>query len=282
MGTRALTVLVAMAGSTGAAVGLAGCCVIMVLGALIRAHGAAVLVTNPGAPGALALLGLIVARAAMTARPLIRAWQLHRWCLHSIGQRGVSLPLALRQLAADAGIRRLHLIADDTAAAFTVGLVRPRVMVTTALLAALDHDELAAVLRHEAEHARRRDPLRLLVGQVAQGWVFFLPVAEHLRRQAALGAELAADRAAVRHHGPRPVAGALVRLAAVPNSLTAAFVGGATLAARVRQLETGLEPAASHASRRARALTAAGTLALAWMTLSAAIITLSTASSCMA
>jgi Zn-dependent protease with chaperone function len=108
--------------------------------------------------------------------------------------REVTVPTGLRRLAADVGIRRLQMAADGTAAAFTVGLARPRVVVTTALLAELKQTELAAVLRHEAEHARRRDPLRLLVSQVAHAWTYFLPLARHLRRQVALGAELAADQ----------------------------------------------------------------------------------------
>lgn len=155
-------------------------------------------------------------------------------------------------------------------------------MVTTALLAELKQTELAAVLRHEAEHARRRDPLRLLVSQVAHAWTYFLPLARHLRRQVALGAELAADRAAIRHHGRRPVAAALVQLTVDVPSPGPAFGAGPTLTARVRQLETGTEPPAPRIGQRDRALTAAATLALAWMVLSATVVTLTAPASCLA
>jgi Zn-dependent protease with chaperone function len=103
---------------------------------------------------------------------------------------------------------------DRVPRAFCAGLLRPRVHVSSAALRILAADELAAVVAHERHHARRFDPLRLVL---VRALVAALPWAPGLRR---LGerhttvAELAADAAAVRAGGSRrPLAAALVALA---------------------------------------------------------------------
>ncbi|HEY4177130.1 MAG TPA: M48 family metalloprotease [Kofleriaceae bacterium] len=49
----------------------------------------------------------------------------------------------------------------------TVGLVRPRVIIDPLLEDTLDGEALVAVLAHESSHARHRDPLRILLAQLA-------------------------------------------------------------------------------------------------------------------
>lgn len=95
--------------------------------------------------------------------------------------------------------------------AFCAGLLRPRIYVSTAALAALDGDELQAVVAHERHHARQRDPLRILVARLLADALFFLPAARRLGERYASLAELAADRAAVRAAGDAaPLASALL------------------------------------------------------------------------
>jgi Zn-dependent protease with chaperone function len=89
------------------------------------------------------------------------------------------------------------LLDDDRPQAFCAGLLRPRVYCSTGALDLLDAPALAAVLAHERQHARRRDPLRLACGRVLVSGLFFLPPLRRLaQRQHAL-AELSADEAAV-------------------------------------------------------------------------------------
>ncbi|HEY6890338.1 MAG TPA: M48 family metalloprotease [Solirubrobacter sp.] len=90
--------------------------------------------------------------------------------------------------------------------AFCSGLWRPRVYVSTAAVERLGADELAAVVTHEAHHAERRDPLRILVAR-AIGDAYSLGALP--RREQAL-AELAADAAVVRSRGAAPLASALL------------------------------------------------------------------------
>lgn len=102
-------------------------------------------------------------------------------------------------------------VASPTPDAFCAGLLRPRVYVSTAALAALSTPELAAVLAHERHHARRRDPLRLLIARSVGEGLFFLPVLRRLAERYAALAELGADEAARRATGgPKLLARALL------------------------------------------------------------------------
>ncbi len=95
--------------------------------------------------------------------------------------------------------------------AFCAGLISPRIYVSSGALAALDGDELQAVVTHERHHARHHDPLRIFVARVLADALFFLPAARRLGERYASLAELAADRAAVRAAGnAAPLASALL------------------------------------------------------------------------
>lgn len=130
----------------------------------------------------LAALGLVVALRAVggAAREIGASRRLHR-----------------RLAGADP--QPLHealLITDAQPRAFCVGLLRPRVYLSTGALAILDDAALSAVLAHERHHAHRQDPLRLAVGRVLARALFFLPeLSDLVQRQQAL-AELSADESA--------------------------------------------------------------------------------------
>jgi hypothetical protein len=125
--------------------------------------------------------------------------------------RGVS---AHRRIAArmpvleqrDVAGRRVAVVAGARPLAFCAGLVRPRVFVSEGALRCLGEDELAAVVEHEAHHAARRDPLRILVVRAIGDSYSLGALARH---EQAL-AELAADDAAVRSRGAGPLASALL------------------------------------------------------------------------
>jgi Zn-dependent protease with chaperone function len=88
-------------------------------------------------------------------------------------------------------------IDDPHPHAFCVGLLRPRVYVTTGALAILDEEALEVVLMHERHHARRRDPLRLAISRVLTRGLFFIPGFPELGRQRETFGEIAADQAAI-------------------------------------------------------------------------------------
>ena len=94
--------------------------------------------------------------------------------------------------------------------AFTLGFMRPRIVISDGLIDLLDDDELACVLAHEKHHARRRDPLRrALVKAICDGFWLLPPLRKTPHAHAAIS-ELAADAVAMRATGPQPLASALV------------------------------------------------------------------------
>ena len=118
---------------------------------------------------------------------------------------------AVRELATDRRLRRRLaarartlgppgdplVIEDERPRAFCAGLLRPRVYVSTGTVALLDESALAAVLLHERQHARRRDPLRLACGRVLARALFYVPGLGELNRRLHALAELSADEHAI-------------------------------------------------------------------------------------
>ena len=101
----------------------------------------------------------------------------------------------------EVGGRRVTVIAGARAMAFCGGLLRTRIYLSEGALARLRPPELAAIVAHEAHHAARRDPLRIVVAR-AIGRAFG-------SREQTL-ADLSADAAAVRRVGDAPLASALL------------------------------------------------------------------------
>ena len=160
---------------------------------------------------------------------------------------------------------RLDVVAAEEAFAVTYGLIRPRILVSTGLATALTPAEISAVLAHEREHLRCRDPLRLLAARLAASWACYLPAARWLWGGAMLRHELAADRAAAGRAGRSVVAGALLKLASTPTCPAVAAAspagdGPRSLEARVSQLEAGRPPRQRPAV--SRLLSSAGAVAL--------------------
>ena len=111
--------------------------------------------------------------------------------------------------------RRVRVIASARAMAFCAGLLRPRIYLSDGALARLRPTELDAIVIHEAHHAARRDPLRILVAR-AIGSAFG-------SREQAL-ADLSADAAAVRRVGDAPLASALLAFDAEAAGIAAVRV----------------------------------------------------------
>jgi BlaR1 peptidase M56 len=184
----------------------------------------------------LGLIGLVTFTALL-------AWALRTGCLllearRAVGRLG-STPWPDPLLAAvrRTGVHNVRCLPDPSQVAFCAGASRPRVFVTSGMAASLCADALDAILLHEAEHARRRDPLRRAAAYAAADLFFFVPLVDCVSECQLEGAELAADRAAIARLGPGPVALALSATTAhtrPPVKVTAPFDGA--VAARVAQL----------------------------------------------
>ena len=134
---------------------------------------------------------------------------------------------------------RLDVVDLGTPVAFSYGCLRPRVLVSTGLIELLLPSELEALLLHEREHVRQRDPLKVALGKLLASTVFFAPLISGLYRRYLVEKELAADRAAVLEQGgAEHLSAALLQLLdhrQLPAPATGAGAGEA-LTARVDAL----------------------------------------------
>jgi len=211
--------------------------------ALVGALVAARLAWHPGRAicGQMTVVGCLGVAVLVVAGLGLGTWILRASCLAISATREIArLPRrqpadALVVAAQRTGVGEVVCLDSAAAAAFCAGLLRPRVFVTSGMVASLADDELAAVLVHEAEHAHRRDPLRRLAGRAAADVLFWLPLVGWWSRRRLEAAELAADRAAIRRVGRTPLARALGATAApVAPAAGAGFNGAGP--ARVTQL----------------------------------------------
>jgi Zn-dependent protease with chaperone function len=128
------------------------------------------------------------------------------------------LPAGARQASIEAGLRgRVEVVDCPDMLVFAYGFARPRVVVTTAALQSLTHDELVAVLCHEAHHVTRRDPLRMFVAQVAARGLAMLPLIGELRDHFTVASEIAADRRAIEKAGRSSLVRALLKFEDAPD-----------------------------------------------------------------
>ena len=166
--------------------------------------------------------------------------------------------------SADVDGTDLIVVPADEPFAFTVGLRRRRVIVSTPVLTTLGEEERTAVLAHERAHVRGWHPALLSVGMVLSRAFPFVRPLRACADQLLAGLEMAADEAAARAVGdPLIVARALLALAPyAPKGTTGLGVAGTAVGARVERLT-------SVGSGRPR-----GQRAAAWMVGSAVSIAL--------
>ncbi len=138
--------------------------------------------------------------------------------------RRIPVSLELVRGTRAAGIDRIVCVEGESPVAFCAGFVRPTVFISEGALAELSESELLAVLHHEADHARRREPLRRAASVAAAEALSFLPIVRWWTDRQLTRTELRADIAAEQMVGRPALAGALLVMTAPATSL-AVFVG---------------------------------------------------------
>lgn len=103
-------------------------------------------------------------------------------------------------------------VAGPTPFSFCYGFWRPRICLSQGLIELLTEAELEAVLRHEAYHLRRHEPLRMALAICLSRLFFFAPLMAELRDCYLAEKEMSADAAAVAASGRAPLAGAMYKL----------------------------------------------------------------------
>lgn len=109
-------------------------------------------------------------------------------------------------------LERVDVVEATRPFAFAYGWIRPRICISTSLIALLSEQEVEAVLHHEGWHVARRDPLRFVIARTVGSVFAVVPAIRRLERLYVLSAEVAADRSAIVAMGhPRPLASALAK-----------------------------------------------------------------------
>lgn len=136
--------------------------------------------------------------------------------------------------------KNIALITDDSLkTAFTCGLLRPRIYISTGLLRGLEKDELRAVFLHELKHKKGCDPLRFLLIGFARDAFFYLPAVKHLAFFARLKKEHEADDRAATATGPISLASAMIKVAREGALYAALADNTEQVTGRVRRLLEG-------------------------------------------
>ena len=147
---------------------------------------------------AVVLLRLLTGLVTSTVRT-VRARHRHRVLVDLVATRN---PL----------LRGTHVVDHDVPVAYCLPGLRPRVVVSRGVLAALDEDEVRAVLDHELAHVAARHDL-VVLPFIALGATFpRLAVVRCAREQVALLVEVLADDRAARRHDGRVLARALCKV----------------------------------------------------------------------
>ena len=161
-----------------------------------------------------------------------------------LGTRVPELPDELRTAAKRARAARVELRGDGEPYALCIGMLHPRIVVSTGLLRDLGPEELAAVLAHEELHRRRRAPLRQIVARVTARALFFVPLLDDLLEVHLVEEEILADRTSSAIVGRRALALAIAKLSSVRTSVagSSGFGRVPALPYRVRALQDGSMP----------------------------------------
>ena len=201
--------------------------VLGLVGALAACYALLTLAATAPTPAliAVALLGVAALRGVWSAtRQMLRTRRAVRPLLALAGP-SPRLAAACELAGVDPAI--VLSVTAKAPTSFCCGLLRRRVVVTSALIELLEEQELAAVLAHEAAHARAFDPARMLLTRCASTAFFWLPLVDDLRDRYLVAKELAADRAAVAQVGSRALGSALLKVSSPAPAGTASFGDGA-------------------------------------------------------
>ncbi len=184
------------------------------------------------------LFSLMLGYALWTAWKLWRATQR---LLQTTQTARLPLPPLVAQLATRLNLTdALVVVPGHTPFSFCYGLWRPKICLSLGLVDLLTEAELEAVLRHEAYHLQRREPLRMAIAICLSHFFFFVPLLAELRDRYLVEKELSADAMAVALTSRGALAGALYKLVTVKNSFVlpplATVAGLSVTAQRVDRL----------------------------------------------
>ncbi|MBU8575149.1 M56 family metallopeptidase [Bacillus sp. FSL M8-0266] len=85
--------------------------------------------------------------------------------------------------------------------AFAMGMLHPKVYLSTALMDMLDEEEIDAVVHHELHHKYSYDPLKAFMFSMLTKVIWYIPVLKHMRQSYSVFREVIADDYAIQQTG---------------------------------------------------------------------------------
>jgi Zn-dependent protease with chaperone function len=201
-------------------------------------------------------------------------WGMVRWIfmLRLVARRGFPASADLEKIVArlckQLNLRqpRLLLCVYHGPLAFTCGIFRPTILLSSWMMEQLDQQELEGVLAHELKHVARKDYLVVLLATILRDAFFYIPTSWIVYRQIQREKEIICDDLAVEAtHRPLALASALAKVWVHATDTTESVsMGGAQLLAeahptihnRIQRLMSRRNPATAAPSiQRAPAMT---------------------------
>lgn len=166
----------------------------------------------------------------------------HKWLRHFRASRHDKLTKRLNYKYRDWGTE-IIVVQDDAFVALTMGLLRPRIVVSTTVLEMFTDKEIKAILLHERYHCCNYDGLKMFFSALLADAFGYLPIVKPILRYYQTWQELFADRYAIRQMGTEQYLGSvllqLAKLGKLQRYETAVHFANTTLEYRVMQV---LEP----------------------------------------
>ena len=107
----------------------------------------------------------------------------------------------------------IYVIQHDEPIAYTVGFLKPTIVISTNLIELLDKAELEAVIHHESAHQKYNDPLKVFILQMISEVMWYIPLTKWCYENYKIMVELVADEYAVNRMGSQEGLGsALLKL----------------------------------------------------------------------
>lgn len=156
------------------------------------------------------MLGLLIYSCGRMLLRILKQWRLTVKGLrlfHSCLHRGWTERL---QEEYRAWHTEILVVRDKGVVGLTIGLFRPRIILSTGTLAQCSAEEVKGILLHELHHCRKRDNLKLFLLTLLAESFFYLPVIKPVLAYVHTWQELFADSFAIRQMGTSLHVGAVL------------------------------------------------------------------------
>lgn len=184
---------------------------------------------------ALILLSIFVIGLALLTFKLLRTF----FFIRNIVKNKVTAPKKVEDIAQELGIAKIDIVKSEFYSSFCYGFFKPRICLSLKLAQSLNKKELKAVLIHENYHLKNKDPLKILLSEIAASMFFFVPILKDIHNHYTLSKEIAADQLAIQLEEVKYLRSALIKILVSPTptfSGVASFGSSGDLEQRVNVL----------------------------------------------